>query len=579
MIKKFDYILNKKERSLTIILILIMVIGSFLEMAAVAIFSPYIELIMNPEVKETNFFIAFLYDLFNITDDTKFLVILSLLIMAIYIIKDVYTIAEKNLTCHYAYGIRRRLSTDLLSSYMKEPYTFHLNKNISILQRSLQADTEFFSNGILHFMEMVAEVFVCVVIFVYLLIISKSISIIVGGLLLLCMGVFYYISKKYSVKWGLDGQRYNAHVYQWMNQSIGGIKELKVLNREQTFIERYDDEMNNYARVLRYVRVMGAVPKYIIEMVAMTGMLLAIIVKLLYGKHVSLDSFVPELAIFAVAAVRLMPSMGRISEHLNGFINAIPSFDLIYNDLKEVENVPDFNNRVDNTWKFKDTLKLQNVTFHYPDGDVNVLDGVNLEIKRGQTVAFIGSSGSGKSTMIDVILGLLKPVAGQITADGLDIVDNLPTWQKEIGYIPQTIYLSDDTVRNNIAFGVPENEIDDAKIEEALKGAQLYDFVEALADGVQTMVGDRGVRLSGGQRQRIGIARALYHNPEVLVLDEATSALDGETEAAVMDAIDRLKGQKTILIIAHRLTTIQNADLIYEVVDGQVISKSKEEVL
>ncbi|MCH5251075.1 MAG: ATP-binding cassette domain-containing protein, partial [Lachnospiraceae bacterium] len=233
----------------------------------------------------------------------------------------------------------------------------------------------------------------------------------------------------------------------------------------------------------------------------------------------------------------------------------------------------------DNDWKFKDKIEIKNVTYAYPDGDVNVIEHADFTIERGTTVAFIGASGAGKSTMVDILLGLLAPQYGKIYADGMNIYKNLPTWQKEIGYIPQTIYLSDDTIRNNVAFGVEDREIDEQAVIYALQQAQLYDFVESLPEGLDTYVGDRGVRLSGGQRQRIGIARALYHNPEVLVLDEATSALDSDTETAVMEAIEKLQGHKTILIIAHRLTTIRNADVIYEVGSGKVERKEKQEVL
>ncbi len=257
----------------------------------------------------------------------------------------------------------------------------------------------------------------------------------------------------------------------------------------------------------------------------------------------------------------------------------MPSLDLIYNDLKEVEKADTGSQAYDDSWHFKDKIEVKKVTYRYPDGDVDVIENASFNITRGQTVAFVGASGAGKSTMVDVMLGLLPPKYGKIYADGMNIYKNLRTWQKEIGYIPQAIYLSDDTIRNNVAFGVKEENIDENAVMRALEQAQMHEFIEGLPEGLNTFVGDRGVRLSGGQRQRIGIARALYHDPEILVLDEATSALDNETESAVMEAIEKLQGQKTILIIAHRLTTIQNADVIFAVDDGKVKDKSKQEVL
>ena len=251
-------------------------------------------------------------------------------------------------------------------------------------------------------------------------------------------------------------------------------------------------------------------------------------------------------------------------------IFATPSIDLIYHDLKEIEDLHVEEIVKDEDWHFKKEIEVKRVTYAYPEGEGNVIENACFHIRKGETVAFVGSSGAGKSTIVDILLGLLPPQQGKILVDGMDVYKNLRTWQKEIGYIPQTIYLSDDSIRNNVAFGIEEENIDEQAVIAALKQAQLYDFVDTLPEGLDTCVGDRGIRLSGGQRQRIGIARALYHKPEILVLDEATSALDNDTEAAVMEAIDSLKGQKTIIIIAHRLTTIKNADTVYKVKDGKV---------
>ncbi|MFI3213933.1 MAG: ABC transporter ATP-binding protein, partial [Eubacteriales bacterium] len=292
------------------------------------------------------------------------------------------------------------------------------------------------------------------------------------------------------------------------------------------------------------------------------------------GQKDDIVEFVPQLGVFAVAAFRLLPSVGKINEHVNNIFYALPSIELIYEDLKQIEEYKQqtITKPLDD-WKFTKQLEAKKVTYYYPERETAVIKEASFVVPKGKTVAFIGASGSGKTTMIDIMLGLLEPKMGKITADGLNIYKNLETWHENLGYIPQTIYLSDDTIRNNIAFGIKPSEIDDEKIMEALKKAQLDEFVELLPEGLETFVGDRGVRISGGQRQRIGIARALYHDPEILVLDEATSALDNETETAVMEAIDSLHGTKTIIIIAHRLTTIKNADIVYEVADGNVSEK------
>ncbi len=578
MIHKLNYIFTRSDKIKIFFLLIAIICGSFLELLAVSVFSPFINLIMDADMIQENSTLSYVYNLFGFKSIEYFLAAIAGGIIIIYIVKNVYTIIEKNAIYKFSYRIQRKMSTSLLKAYMAEPYTFHLNKNISVLQRSMQEDTDQFTKGILHIMEMLAEVSVCVAIGIYLYIESKSITVIVVALLILCLAFFSMISKKYSSVWGRQGQQYKSKIYQWMNQSLGGIKEIKVLNREESFIEQYDNYFGKYVRVLRLNRLIGVIPKYIIEMVCMTGLLLAVIFKIFFGQK-DLMEFVPQLAVFAVAAFRLLPSVGKINEHMSAVLYALPSFELVYNDLREIEQLNIDKKEKDTTWKLKEKIEVKNVSYHYPDGDTNVIEHADFTITRGKTVAFIGASGAGKSTMVDILLGLLAPQYGKIYADGMNVYKNLPTWQQEIGYIPQSIYLSDDTIRNNVAFGIHEKEIDEQAVVNALKQAQLYDFVDSLPEGLDTFAGDRGVRLSGGQRQRIGIARALYHDPEILVLDEATSALDNDTETAVMEAIDSLQGKKTIIIIAHRLSTIKNADIIYEVGDGKVELRKKEEVI
>ena len=578
MVRKLNYIFTRTDKVKLVFLLIAVIFGSFLELLAVSVFSPFINLIMDTDILQENPMLLEVYRFFSFRNIEYFLAFIAGGIIVIYVVKDVYTIVEKNAIYKFSYRIQRTISTNLLKAYMAEPYTFHLNKNISVLQRSMQEDTDQFTKGILHLMEMIAEVSVCIAIGIYLYIESRSITVIIVGLLVLCLAVFSMISRKYSSVWGRQGQEYKSKIYQWMNQSLGGVKEIKVLNREESFIEQYDSYFDKYVRVLRLNRLIGVIPKYSIEMVCMTGLLLAVIFKIFFGQK-DLAEFVPQPAIFAVAAFRLLPSVGKINEHLSAVLYALPSLELVYNDLREIEQLNLTKKEKDKGWKLKEKIEVKNVSYHYPDGDVNVIEHADFTIERGKTVAFIGASGAGKSTMVDILLGLLAPQYGKIYADGMNVYKNLPTWQQEIGYIPQSIYLSDDTIRNNVAFGIRDQEIDEQAVVNALRQAQLFEFVDSLPEGLDTFVGDRGVRLSGGQRQRIGIARALYHDPEILVLDEATSALDNDTETAVMEAIDSLQGKKTILIIAHRLSTIKNADIIYEVGDGKVERRNKEEVI
>lgn len=578
MLTKLGYIFDKKDKWKIGILLAAVVLGSFLELLGVTIFMPFINIITEPSEIQRKWYLKLPYELFHFQSAKSFLAALSALIIVIYIVKNVYLILEKSYIYRFSYNTQMKLSTRLLDTYMKEPYTFHLNKNIATLQRSLQEDTSKFMQVILYSLELVAELAVCFVLVVYLLFVSKSITIIVLGLLVVCVGSFLLLTRKYSRKLGQDNQGYQGKIYQWMNQALGGIKEIKILERESFFTDEYYKYYAKFARGLRIARTISILPKYAVEAVAISGLLLAIIVKLLLGEA-DMTYYIPQLTVFAVAAFRLMPSVGRINEHATNTLYALPSVDLVYHDLVEIEDyIEKQDKEVREEWDLQESIEVQDVTYYYPDTEEPVIRNASLSIQKGKTVAFIGASGAGKTTMVDIILGLLTPQKGRVMADQINVHEKPKTFHAQVGYIPQVIYLSDDTIRNNIAFGVKESEIDEKAVTAAMEKAQLTEFVGSLPYGLDTIVGDRGVRLSGGQRQRIGIARALYHDPEILVLDEATSALDNDTETAVMEAVENLQGMKTMIIIAHRLTTIRNADVIYEVGDGQVVEKRKEEV-
>lgn len=578
MYKKLSYIFSKRDKYKIALLLCIMVAGSFLELLGVAVFQPFVNIIMMPDSIQENPYLARIYQMFGCSTTESFLTVVALGIIVIYVVKNVYLWVEQDLILKFTYGVQQKLSTRLLTTYLAEPYTFHLNKNIAELQRSMQEDTTMFTQVLMHTLQLIAEVVVCVVLGVYLFSVSNSITVVIVGLLILCVILFTKLTKRFTEELGKQGQIYKGKLYQWVNQSLGGVKEVKVLNREEFFTSSYKKYYRLYIKGVRINRLLSITPKYMVEAACMTGLLIAIIIKLNFG-HGELENFIPQLATFAVAAFRLLPSVGRINEHVNNILYAVPSVDLIYGDLKGIEDYQEEKGEEEGReWNFERAISAKHVTYAYPNTDTNVLEDANCVIPKGKTVAFIGSSGAGKTTMADIILGLLVPQRGKILVDDIDVFKNLTMWHHQIGYIPQVIYLSDDTIRNNIAFGIHEDQINEEAVKTALKKAQLAEFVDTLPDGLDTIVGDRGVRLSGGQRQRIGIARALYHDPEILVLDEATSALDNETETAVMEAIESLQGSKTMIIIAHRLTTIQNADIIYEVGDGKVTKRSKEYV-
>ena len=579
MLKQLNYVFSRREKVLLFCLMVIVVIGSFLELIGVALFSPFIEIIMKPQVVTENELLNSLYEFSNASSTKSFLTLLAVAIMCVYVVKNIFLWGEQNYILKFSYNNQRNLSTRLLKTYLTQPYTFHLNKNIAELQRSMQEDTALFTQLLIHFLQLIAEITVCCVMGIYLFLVSKSIATVTSVLLIVCVGFFTYVTKQFSKSLGKEAQVYKGKIYQWINQSLGGVKEVKVLNREKFFIDSYNKYFKLYIRDVRLNKLLSMTPKYLVETVCMSGLLLAIIIKMNFGKGDLVD-FLPQLAVFAVAAFRLLPSVGRINEHVNNILYASPSVELIYHDLKEIEEYEKevIAKEEKHPWNFEKEISVQDVVFSYPKSEVRVLENASLVIPKGKTVALIGSSGAGKTTLADVILGLLSPTLGNVYVDEMDVYRNLSEWHKHIGYIPQSIYLSDDTIRNNIAFGIAEENIDDAAVQEALIKAQLSTFVNDLPEGVNSFVGDRGVRLSGGQRQRIGIARALYHNPEILVFDEATSALDNDTEKAVMESIESLHGTKTMILIAHRLTTIKKADIIYEIIDGKAVEKTKKDI-
>ena len=581
MVKKLRYVFDRKDKIKLVGLAILMVIGSVLELLAVAVFNPFIEVLMQTSSIEDDSFLKLFFTHIHLNGIEQYLVVLSALIAVIYLVKNIYLSFLQNVILSFSYTTRMNLATRLLTTYMNEPYTFHLSKNIAEMQRCLQSDTSQFMSLINSCLQLTVEMVTCLALAAYLFHTSHSITVVIGVLLLLCIGLFFMISKKVSSRLGRQNENYNAKLFQWINQSLGGIKELKILQREEYFIDSYK---TNYKKLIWGARVnelIAALPKYIVETVAMVGLVFAIIIKLLFG-HGALETFIPQIAVFAVAAFRLLPSVGRVNAYINSIMYNKASLDMIYDDLKEIDSEPvqeiEWQEKKEK-WIFTKGVTVEHVSYHYPDSDVEVLHDISLEIPKGKTVALIGPSGAGKTTLADIILGLLPPVSGVVRMDQHNVYENLRSWREKLGYIPQSIYLSDDTIRINVAFGIYEAQIDDNAIWKALEKAQLKEFVQGLENGLDTYVGDRGVRLSGGQRQRIGIARALYHDPEILVLDEATSALDSSTEQAVMESIESLQGLKTMIIIAHRLTTIKNADLVYEVSGGNVTLRDKNEVI
>ena len=571
LIKKLNYIFDKKQKWHIFILFFVISGSAMLELLGVSIIMPFVSVITNPELLVGDNVYGIIYKKVGFRNESQFVIAMALCLIGVYVIKNAYAIVMYDLQYKFTYNNQRRLALRLVNCYMNQTYLFHLSKNVSELQRNVIDDVSMFFLAVLGVIQLFTEMLISLLLVVYLIFVDKIIT----CSIIVFLGVFVFtylkVFRRKSLHWGALNRESNVIRNKWIKQAFEGIKEIKIVNRESFFIDQIDKYYKQFADAVRKQQIISNIPKPIFEAACVTSFMVVVIIEIYRGTN--LRTFIPVISAFAIAAFRLLPSFSRITSNINSITYNSPAVNAVYEDLLEanmlVKNTAKYKKN-DNIIEFNKDIIISGVSFGYPNTNRSVLDDVSLQIPVNKSVAFIGPSGAGKTTLADLILGILTPNKGEIKVDGVDIGDNMYAWHEHLGYIPQNIYLMDDTIRNNILFGIPKDEADDNLVWEALKNAQLSDFVKSLDDGLDTMIGERGVRLSGGQRQRIGIARALYNNPKLLVLDEATSALDNDTETAVMEAIDELKGKKTLIIIAHRLTTIRNCDIVFEIVDGKV---------
>lgn len=570
VIRKLNYIFDAKQKRQIFWLFIVICIGSGLELMGVSVILPVIDGIMDPDKMLEEPIYRWIYDTFHFSSLAPLILLLLISMILVYVIKNAFLIFMYNSQYKFIFENQRVLADRMVKCYMSQPYLFHVSKNSAELLRNINKDTGDFFGALQAGIKLLTELMVCLVLGVYLLIMDKTITISVVALLGIMLFLSMKVYKKYLLIMGDRNRYYEMTLNKWVQQAFGGIKEAKILNKEQFFYNKYDEAYRGHAKSEYSYHTLITIPKPMIETICICGMLGAIAIKFWRGANITY--FVPIISIFAIAAFRLLPSFNRITEYMGTIMYQKSAINSIYNDLKEVDElnkIKNQNQKKAHPLSFDTAVRMEDLSFRYPRAEKDVISHLNLTIEKKSSVAFIGQSGAGKTTLADILLGLLEPTAGAVTVDGTNIFDNLKGWHKIIGYIPQNIYLMDDTIRNNIAYGEDEGSIDEERVKYAVEQAQLSELIGELEEGLDTQIGEMGVRLSGGQRQRIGIARALYHNPEILVLDEATSALDNETEKAVMESIEALHGKMTLVIIAHRLSTIKNCDYIYEIGNGK----------
>ncbi len=575
LIRKFNYIFDTKRKIQSVFLCIGLFIGALLELAGVSLIAQLVGLIENPSGIRQSGWMSRLYDMTKASSDRQFFLYVCLVMIGVYLFKNIYLTVMGYVKYTFIYNNQLKLSGRLIDCYLKKPYTYHLDKNSAEMIRSIMLDSERFFQMLLTMFSVFSEVMVSALLCIYLLIVDWMITVSVVLILLVFSGLYLLIFHGRTKENGKISQYNDGKMHQAINQALGAVKDIKILHREKFFVNAFTKRGARKYTAVRNNEILGQIPAYLIETVCVGAILLVLVVKLYNGQD--LNDMIPQLAAFAMAAFKLLPSVGKVDNYLNLIVFLKPSADLIYRDIKETEDMLGImGSDEEGDARHADSIRIENVSYTYPNSTTEVLHDVSFEIPDGASVGFIGPSGAGKTTIADIILGILTPDKGRVMYGDMNVHEHPLMWSKKLAYIPQAIFLADESVRSNVAFGINEDEIDDTQVWKALEEAQLDEFVRSLPEGLDTMVGERGVRLSGGQRQRIGIARALYGDPEILVLDEATAALDSETEAAVMEAIDRFRGRKTMLIIAHRLTTIKNCRIIFKVGDRKVIDYTRQ---
>ncbi len=590
IIGQINYIMTQKQKQQLWGLFLLGLGCALVQMLGVSAILPFVQAVMAPERIMGNRYIAPVLHILHITDPNLVIVVVGTGIILIYLFKNIYLIVAGDIQTRFRCHFHENLSIRLLTAYLNRPYSYFITTTSAAIIQAIQNDSNCVYDTINVLYQLVAEGATIVFLAVLL---AYSDLFMAAGVLTICLLCFLLVTlgfKKRLSEYGVISREAREEQYKYLYEPITGNKDIQVMQRSSYFIRAFQTATKKVTKTTIVYNIISMLPEKIIETICVAGIIGIVCVRIQMG--VDVGDFIPQLSVFAVAAFRILPSVSKCAGYFQTLVYFRPSVETAYADMegfnryeemfreyyqRERERLEKLEISLDDL-DFERELRLENVSWKYESSDDWVIRGLSLRIRRGEAVAFIGSSGAGKTTLADIILGLLKPEQGSVYMDGADIFAMPKNWSRIIGYVPQSVFLIDDTIRSNVTFGLGPEEVSDEAVWSALEKAQLKEFVMHLPAGLDTMVGERGIRFSGGQRQRIAIARALYHSPEILVLDEATSALDGETESALMDAIDRLHGDKTLIIIAHRLSTIRNCDTIYEIKNGKAMRRSKKEV-
>ena len=581
--KKLFYIFSVKQRWQFAGLFLLQLIETCLDFLSISLILPFVNVLISAGSMQDSWWYALITGILHTSSTTSVLLFLTLLMIVIYIVKNLFILLVMTVRIRFIGTSKIRMGTRMMQCYMQKPYTFHLQRNTSEIIRNINGDVNGAFTVISSIFTLISDILIVAALTVYLFAVDYVMTLGIMAALAVCSCVYFLFVRRKVRTTGQETRKITARMYKAIQQAMGGIKEVKVMGREKFFSDVYAEAGTESVRLNCRYNVINAIPARLIETLCMCTILGIIAVKIACGDD--LTAVVPSLSAFAIAAIRLLPRANSINSCINTITYNMPSLEALYDDLNESDREEEERQKMIEEKKRRHKavkpgnerhIFARDLTYTYPNKQEPVLKNVNLTIRDGEAVGIVGVTGAGKTTLVDLLLGLLKPDNGTVCYGAMDIYEDYTQWQKHIGYIPQNIYLVDDTVRNNVALGVEAEKIDEDAVWQALENAQLAEFVRSLENGLDTVIGERGVRISGGQRQRIGIARALYYDPEILFFDEATSSLDNETEAAVMESINTLGSRKTMIIVAHRLTTLRDCDHIYKVENGNIVETTLE---
>ena len=570
LFNKIRLLLPLSERKAAISMLFMMLFGMVLETFGLGLVIPVISLMIQPEAWEKYPFVGSLLKN-NPSISHESVIILAMIgLVFVYLAKNLYSGFLIWKQSSFTFNVQASLCLRLFAVYLRQPYTFHLQRNSAQLVRNITGEVANLSAVISSVLLLLTETCVLVGLTVLLLWIEPVGAIVIAATLGGAAWIFHMLTRNRISRWGGQRQHHDGLKIQHLQEGLGGAKDVKLLGREKDFLARFEFHNTKSAKIWKLQTTLQALPRLMFEMLGVLGLAILVITMLEQGYDT--NSLIPVLGLFAASAFRFMPSVNRILGAIQNIRYNLSSVDLLYEESLHEMTEPQARSKGTERPNLMHEVKIEGVGYAYPSTRKATLQNISFTIKKGALVGIIGTSGSGKSTLVDLLLGLLTPSEGKITVDGADIQNYLRNWQNQIGYVPQSIYLTDDTLRRNVAFGLSDEEINESAVRHAIAAAQLTEFVDELEDGLDAVVGERGVKLSGGQRQRIGIARALYHDPSVLIFDEATSALDVATEDGVMNVIMALKGAKTMILVAHRLATIDRCDIIFKLEKGRVVA-------